>query len=92
MPVFIQPIEAAVTLSVVWIGLGVIGLAFMRAPRLITHAVFPAGALVSLLLAATGLWAIGAPASAAVLPARSEERRVGKECVQPCRSRWSPYH
>ena len=24
--------------------------------------------------------------------ARSEERRVGKECVQPCRSRWSPYH
>ena len=23
---------------------------------------------------------------------RSEERRVGKECVQPCRSRWSPYH
>ena len=22
----------------------------------------------------------------------SEERRVGKECVQPCRSRWSPYH
>ena len=20
------------------------------------------------------------------------ERRVGKECVQPCRSRWSPYH
>ena len=24
--------------------------------------------------------------------ARSEERRVGKECYQPCRSRWSPYH
>src|SRR3546814_14294678 len=23
---------------------------------------------------------------------RSEERRVGKECVSPCRSRWSPYH
>ena len=23
---------------------------------------------------------------------RSEERRVRKECVQPCRSRWSPYH
>ena len=22
----------------------------------------------------------------------SEERRVGKECVNPCRSRWSPYH
>src|SRR3546814_15507010 len=23
---------------------------------------------------------------------RSEERRVGKECVSACRSRWSPYH
>ena len=23
---------------------------------------------------------------------RSEERRVGKECIEPCRSRWSPYH
>src|SRR3546814_13744732 len=29
----------------------------------------------------------GAPA-----PVRSEERRVGKECVSTCRSRWSPYH
>src|SRR3546814_14478067 len=25
-------------------------------------------------------------------PARSEERRVGKECVSTCRTRWSPYH
>src|SRR3546814_14485514 len=25
-------------------------------------------------------------------PSRSEERRVGKECVRTCRSRWSPYH
>src|SRR3546814_7125941 len=34
--------------------------------------------------------------SQACLPAmqakRSEERRVGKECVSTCRSRWSPYH
>src|SRR3546814_16653970 len=29
----------------------------------------------------TGLW-----------DSRSEERRVGKECVSTCRSRWSPYH
>ena len=28
----------------------------------------------------------------AYLNARSEERRVGKECVSTCRSRWSPYH
>src|SRR3546814_14207645 len=27
-----------------------------------------------------------------LLYARSEERRVGKECVSTCRSRWSPYH
>src|SRR3546814_13443756 len=28
----------------------------------------------------------------AALGERSEERRVGKECVSTCRSRWSPYH
>src|SRR3546814_8110350 len=27
-----------------------------------------------------------------VFERRSEERRVGKECVSTCRSRWSPYH
>src|SRR3546814_16192885 len=39
---------------------------------------------------------LGPPATPALdLPARllrSEERRVGKECVSTCRSRWSPYH
>src|SRR3546814_14747688 len=29
---------------------------------------------------------------AQVVGIRSEERRVGKECVSTCRSRWSPYH
>src|SRR3546814_4408369 len=28
----------------------------------------------------------------ALAKVRSEERRVGKECVSTCRSRWSPYH
>src|SRR3546814_5790023 len=28
----------------------------------------------------------------AIVGTRSEERRVGKECVSKCRSRWSPYH
>src|SRR3546814_19708151 len=32
------------------------------------------------------------PPTAALRPSRSEERRVGKECVSTCRSRWSPYH
>src|SRR3546814_18552690 len=27
-----------------------------------------------------------------MMSTRSEERRVGKECVSTCRSRWSPYH
>ena len=27
-----------------------------------------------------------------IIVIRSEERRVGKECVTTCRSRWSPYH
>src|SRR3546814_18971461 len=31
-------------------------------------------------------------ATKAVATVRSEERRVGKECVSPCRSRWSPSH
>src|SRR3546814_169491 len=30
--------------------------------------------------------------AAGALASRSEERRVGKECVSTCRSRWSPYH
>ena len=30
--------------------------------------------------------------TATVFAVRSEERRVGKECVSTCRSRWSPYH
>ena len=29
---------------------------------------------------------------ALVMETRSEERRVGKECLRLCRSRWSPYH
>src|SRR3546814_13352292 len=51
-------------------------------------------------------WGSGQPLAAAVIPLvdgaagdgadgaadRSEERRVGKECVSTCRSRWSPYH
>src|SRR3546814_14535813 len=32
------------------------------------------------------------PPSLRICNVRSEERRVGKECVSTCRSRWSPYH
>src|SRR3546814_2878334 len=34
----------------------------------------------------------GATRNGGVARSRSEERRVGKECVSTCRSRWSPYH
>src|SRR3546814_15092489 len=36
----------------------------------------------------SGLMPLAKPA----VISRSEERRVGKECVSTCRSRWSPYH
>src|SRR3546814_3830818 len=41
----------------------------------------------SVRLLKTGTWSWSAR-----LISRSEERRVGKECVSTCRSRWSPYH
>src|SRR3546814_1178243 len=55
---------------------------------------------VLLSLVAVSMLALGACASkgdktASTPPpsdSRSEERRVGKECVSTCRSRWSPYH
>src|SRR3546814_15783491 len=47
--------------------------------------------------ACDGLWAAQAGGHAderetSLLLARSDERRVGKECVSTCSSRWSPYH
>ena len=65
----LQPVELAVTLSVIWIGVGGIALACGRTRRVVTDWVFPAGAAVALALALTGLWAMNAPASVAVLPA-----------------------
>jgi hydrogenase-4 component B len=65
----LQPIEAAVTLPLTWIGLGALGFAFGRSPRAVINGLFPAGAAVALALALAGLWAMNAPASAAILPA-----------------------
>src|SRR3546814_12644375 len=56
-----------------------------------------AGCLIQIPDALLRHWAEGnsitlpAPGAYAVAM-RSEERRVGKECVSTCRSRWSPYH
>ena len=65
----LQPIEAAVSLAVGWVVIGVAALALARTPRLITGVIFPAGALIALTLALTGLWAISVEPSAAILPA-----------------------
>ena len=37
-------------------------------------------------------WQVAKVAKVGLAQARSEERRVGKECLTQCRSRWSPYH
>src|SRR3546814_17943764 len=42
--------------------------------------------------AAAGEMAVRARKVLDYRPVRSAERRVGKECVSTCRSRWSPYH
>ena len=47
---------------------------------------------LALLVAAIGLLSLAIVESSAWGVVRSEERRVGKECSSPCRSRWSPYH
>src|SRR5687768_4604403 len=65
----LQPIDPAVTLAVIWIALGVTALAFARRPSVITSLLYPAGACIALALALTGLWAMNAPPSAAILPA-----------------------
>jgi len=64
----ILPLDVAGAAIVLWLVLGMFGLALQRSPRLILDVVFPAGAIVSLLLAAAGLWSLAGPASQAVLP------------------------
>src|SRR3546814_12620316 len=57
-----------------------------------------AEALVPLCTAVEHIVVLDEPGAETRLPnggrvrVRSEERRVGKECVRTCRSRWSPYH
>src|SRR3546814_16380795 len=58
----------------------------------------PEGKMVPFSAFASGYWTFGSPklerynGLPAVQILRSEERRVGKECVSTCRSRWSPNH
>ena len=60
-------------------------------PIVVTLATLIAGRGLAQIISRNGeLVTIAAPAFLAL--GRSEERRVGKECIPPCRSRWSPYH
>jgi len=64
----VLPLDMAGTIIVLWLALGVLGLTLRGKPHLIANAIFPAGAVASLALAAIGLWALGAAADVAILP------------------------
>ena len=64
----VLPLDVAGTVVVLWLALGLLGLALQRSPHLITNVIFPLGAFVSLALAATGLWALGEVANTSILP------------------------
>ncbi len=64
----ILPLDVAGWLIQFWIALGVAGLLLQRRPQFICSVIFPLSALVSLLLAATGLWALAASPNIMVLP------------------------
>src|SRR3546814_4928337 len=64
---------------------------WMSEERLICG-IFVAEDTGGLLLSFTQLVIVNSDGSGHKILSRSEERRVGKECVSTCRSRWSPYH
>ncbi|HEY4697337.1 MAG TPA: hydrogenase 4 subunit B [Gallionella sp.] len=64
----VLPLDVAGTVIVLWLALGLLGLALQRSPHLITNVIFPLGAFVSLALAATGFLALGEVANTSILP------------------------
>src|SRR3546814_18991390 len=97
-----RSVLAAFLISQCWMSVGGILFflgVFPAVPRML---ILPAAALALGMggqMRRTAVLAVPAdePAAPAADPhhiawARSEERRVGKECVSTCRSRWSPYH
>src|SRR3546814_9291731 len=75
----------------------IIGTKAVKQPEFVGEAcrAFPGKVIVGLDakdgFVATDGWAEVSSVQAVDLAKRSEERRVGKECVSTCRSRWSPY-
>ena len=66
--VSILPLDMVGGIILLWLALGSLGLMMQRMPHLITRIIFPIGAIAALALAGTGLWALGATPSIAVLP------------------------
>ena len=64
----ILAIDVVNSVFLLWLVLGLLGLALQRSPELICRFLFPASASISLLLALTGLWALGSTPDIAVLP------------------------
>jgi formate hydrogenlyase subunit 3/multisubunit Na+/H+ antiporter MnhD subunit len=62
------PIDIVCGVVLLWIVLGSLGLALQRSLNVIVNFIFPAGAILSLVLAATGLWALSETPNIAVLP------------------------
>src|SRR3546814_17008476 len=62
--------------------------------RVVSKAFLLGFQLASPFIAVTLIFNLGLGLLSRLMPQmqRSEERRVGKECVSKCRSRWSPYH
>ena len=57
--VVVLPLDVAGAVIVLWLALGLLGLVVQRRPHFIINVIFPVGAIASLALAATGLWALG---------------------------------
>lgn len=64
----ILPLDIAGGAIVLWIALGFVALTLQHQASIIVRMIFPLGALVSLLIAATGFWTLAVPPNIAVLP------------------------
>src|SRR3546814_17171539 len=67
-----------------WVGIGFIAIGGRPTTFAASSGATPASTSV--------LNAVVLDARSALMASRSEERRVGEECVSTCRYRWSPYH
>src|SRR3546814_13678155 len=66
--------------------------AFNKDARLVRSTSIPRSIWVNRIVLSKGLEFLFSLPVLVLFAVRSEERRVGKECVSTCRSRWSPYH